>query len=216
MADLLNFTGVRMLDSNAANGAGYVARFYESGTTNPVTVYTTSGLGTPHGTSVTADAEGYFAAAWADGSVAVKCTIETPDGAVVRTIDPVFSTSSSTSGASDITFTPTVALPFTNVQAAIEGAAASAASGFATYGIGITGSATLLANLDATNIGAGAYRFDNTTTGTFPTGVAAADTGLVEHWRQARRILSRRLPVSSGMPFLREGFWPLTGHEARA
>lgn len=184
MADLLDFGGVRVLDVNAAPGAGYVARFYQSGTTTPVVVYTDSGLGTPHGTSVTADAAGVFAAVWSSGG-AVKCVIETAAGAVVQTIDPVISVSGSVSGAENITFTPTVDLPYTNVQDAIEGAAASAASGFATYGVGITGNATLLANLDATNIGAGAYRFDGTTTGTYPTGVAAADTGLIEHWRQS-------------------------------
>ncbi len=185
MADLLNFTGVRVLDSNAAPGSGYVARFYQSGTTTPVTVYTAEDLGTAHGTSVTADAAGQFAAVWSDGATDVKCVIEDANGATVRTIDPVFRTPSSASAAADIAFAPTVDLPFTDVQAAIEGAAASAASGYATYGIGITGNATLLAALDATNIGAGTYRFDNTTTGTYPTGVAAADTGLIETWRQA-------------------------------
>lgn len=184
MADLLDFAGVRAFTSNAGAGAGYIARFYQSGTTTPVTVYTSSDLGTAHGTSVTADASGVFPAVWA-ASGSVKCTIETPAGAVVQTIDPVFSYSSDTTGASGVSFEPTVDLPYTNVQDAIEGAAASAASGFATYGIGITGNATLLANIDATDIGAGVYRFDGTTTGTLPTGVAAADTGLVEHWRQS-------------------------------
>lgn len=187
MADLLNFAGVRVLDSNAANGAGYVARFYQTGTTSPITVYTSSDLGTAHGTSVTADSQGRFAAVWSDGAVEVKCVIEDATGAVVQTIDPVFAAASSASGASDIPFTPTVALPFTNVQDAIEGAGdlASASSGYDVFGVGITGNATALANLDATNIGAGTYRFTASTTGTFPTGVAAADTGLVETWRQA-------------------------------
>lgn len=184
MANILDFGGVRVLTSNAQPGAGYVAKFYVSGTTTPVTVYTDSTLGTAHGVSVTADAAGIFPAVWSSGG-AVKCVIEDALGAVVQTIDPVLSVSGAGSAAEDVTFTPTIDLPFTNVQDAIEGAAASAASGFATYGIGITGNATLLANLDATNIGAGVYRFDGTTTGTYPTGVAAADTGLVEHWRQA-------------------------------
>lgn len=184
MANILDFGGVRVLTSNAQPGAGYVAKFYVSGTTTPVTVYTDSTLVTAHGVSVTADAAGIFPAVWSSGG-AVKCVIEDALGAVVQTIDPVLSVSGAGSAAEDVTFTPTIDLPFTNVQDAIEGAAASAASGFATYGIGITGNATLLANLDATNIGAGVYRFDGTTTGTYPTGVAAADTGLVEHWRQA-------------------------------
>lgn len=184
MADLLDFGGVRVFTSNAAPGAGYVARFFVSGTTTPKVVYTDSTLGTPHGSSVTADAAGRFEAVWSSGD-ATKCVIEDADGAVIQTIDPVISVAASTSAAENISFTPTVDLPYTNVQDAIEGAAASAASGFSAYGIGITGSAELLANLDATNIGAGAYRFDGTTTGTFPTGVAASDTGLIEHWRQA-------------------------------
>ena len=184
MADLLDFGGVRVLTSNAAPGAGYVARFYQSGTTTPVTVYSDSGLGTALGTYVTADSAGRVAAAWSSGG-AIKCVWEDASGAVVDTIDPVVSVSATSSGASDISFDPTAELPFTNVQDAIVGAAESAASGYATFGIGITGNATLLAALDATNIGAGTYRFDGTTTGTYPTGVAAADGGIVEHWRQA-------------------------------
>jgi hypothetical protein len=209
MADLLDFGGVRVLTSNAAPGAGYVARFYESGTTTPVTVYTDATLGTALGTSVTADSAGRVAAAWSSGG-SIKCVWEDATGAVVDTIDPVVSVSASSSGASDISFDPTVALPFTDVQAAIEGAAASAASGYAVFGIGITGNATLLVALDATNIGAGTYRFDGTTTGTYPTGVAAADAGIIEHWRQASgaamqmlyhattdRIFHRRMAASA-------------------
>jgi hypothetical protein len=65
-------------------------------------------------------------------------------------------------------------------------AAVSAASAsFLTHGLGITGSATLLANIDATNIPAGARYFDGPTTGTYPAGVVASDTGIVETWRQA-------------------------------
>jgi hypothetical protein len=75
-------------------------------------------------------------------------------------------------------------LPFENVQAAIEGAAASAAAGFTPFGLGVTGVNALIATLDATNTASGAYRFDNTTTGTFPTGVAASDTGTVQIWRE--------------------------------
>jgi hypothetical protein len=192
MADILDFGGVRVLTSNGLPGAGYVAEFYETGTTTPKTVYSSADLGTPLGTSVTADAAGRFVAVWSSGGL-IKCIIKDDLGATVQTIDPVLSVSGTASGASSVTFDPTVELPFTNVQDAIVGAATSAASGFATYGIGITGNATLIANIDATNTGAGLYRFDNTTTGTYPTGVAAADTGLVEHWRQA---------AGTGMMFL--------------
>ena len=87
--------------------------------------------------------------------------------------------------ASAISFNPTIQLPQTNVQAAIEAAGALAVSGFAAFGLGVTGNAELLANLDDTGTGAGIYRFDGATTGTYPTGVAAGDTGMVELWRQA-------------------------------
>jgi len=184
MANILDFGGVRALTSNAQPGAGYVAEFYTSGTTDPVTVYTDSTLGTAHGTSVTADSAGRFAAVWSSGG-AVKCIIKDADGATVETIDPVLSVAGGGDSAEDIAFEPTVDLPFTNVQDAIEGAVASAASGYAAFGIGITGNATPLADINAVDIGAGLYRFDGTTTGTYPTGVAAADTGLIEHWRQA-------------------------------
>lgn len=177
MADLLDFAPVRVFTSNAAPGAGYIARFYQSGTTTPVTVYSDSSLTTPLGSSVTADASGVFPAVWSTGGT-VKCTIETPAGAVVHTVDPVQSITAG-AAASQISFSPTVDIPETNVQDAIEAAAASAASGFTPFGLGVTGSVALIANLDATNIASGQYRFDATTTGTYPTGVAAANTGAV-------------------------------------
>lgn len=76
-----------------------------------------------------------------------------------------------------------------NANSAASSAAAAAASAasadFKNFGLGVTGNAALLADLDATGTGAGIYRFDGTTTGTYPTGVAAGDTGMVELWRQA-------------------------------
>lgn len=183
MADLLDFAPVRVFTSNAAPGAGYIARFYQSGTTTPVTVYSDLALNTALGSSVTADAEGVFPAVFSAGG-AIKATIETPAGAVVTTVDPVQSVAGGAAAAETVTFTPTVDLPFTNVQAAIEGAAASAASGFTPFGLGVTGSVELLANLDATNIATGQYRFDGTTTGTYPTGVSASDTGAVQLVRE--------------------------------
>lgn len=68
-------------------------------------------------------------------------------------------------------------------QSALDAENSAASAAFLTFGLGVTGSVTLLANLDATNTAAGVYRFDATTVGTFPTGVVASDTGLVEIWR---------------------------------
>jgi hypothetical protein len=165
-------------------GSGYKVSFYQSGTTTPVTVYTSAAVDTPLTQPIVCDASGVFPQVFSTGG-AIKAVVQKPDNSVFYTLDPVFRVPTSASGAIDVTFSPTGPLPFTNVQAAIEGSVAAAASGFNAFGLGITGNATLLANLDATNIGAGAYRFDGTTTGTYPVGVAAGDTGLIETWRQA-------------------------------
>lgn len=69
MADLLDFAPVRVFTSNAEPGAGYIARFFQSGTTTPVTVFTDASLATALGTSVTANAEGVpgcFFGGWRD------------------------------------------------------------------------------------------------------------------------------------------------------
>jgi len=70
-----------------------------------------------------------------------------------------------------------------NADSAASSAAAAAASAasadFKNFGYGITGNAPLLANLDTAGLASGIYRFDGTTLGTFPAGIAAADTGIV-------------------------------------
>lgn len=52
------------------------------------------------------------------------------------------------------------------------------------YGVGVTGDAPLISDLDSSTTPAGIYRFDGTTIGTYPGGVTAGDTGAVELWRQ--------------------------------
>jgi hypothetical protein len=167
----------------AMPGAGYRVEFFQSGTTTPVTVYTTAALSIAHPSPLVCDANGVFPAVFSAGG-AIKAVVTKPDGSSFYTLDPVFRVSTSGAGASEVTFSPTPGLPFTNVQAAIEGAAASAASGFTPFGLGVTGTNALIANLDATNTASGSYRFDNTTTGTPPTGVTVANTGTVQIWRE--------------------------------
>jgi hypothetical protein len=182
MADQLILA--RQFDDNGNPGSGYVASFFLSGTTTPATVYTDTGATIPAGTSVTANAAGRFAQTFHPGGSALKCVITDALAATVETIDPVPTSPLSASSAVNVAFSPTGPLPFTNVQAAIEGSVAAASTGFNAFGLGITGNAPLLANLDATNTGSGSYRFDATTTGTFPTGSAAANTGIIETWRE--------------------------------
>jgi len=48
------------------------------------------------------------------------------------------------------------------------------------FGLGGTGAAPLVANIDTTTTPSAEYRYDATTTGTFPTGITAANGGLLE------------------------------------
>jgi hypothetical protein len=183
MADQIAFLPERVLTLAAMPGAGYRVQFYQSGTTTPVTTYTSPDLSTAHPSILACDAAGVFPMVFSSGG-AIKAVVTKPDGSSYYTVDPVFRVPTAASGASQITFAPTVELPFENVQEAIEGAAASAASGFTPFGLGVTGTNALLSNIDATATGSGSYRFDATSTGTFPAGVAASDTGTLQLWRE--------------------------------
>lgn len=137
----------------------------------------------PAANPIIADGNGFWPQRYVNE--AAKVAVTTSADVALYTLDPVPVAQGTGAAASAISFSPTVDIPQTNVQAAIERAGQLGTSGFAAFGLGITGNAALLANIDSTTLGAGLYRFDGTTLGTLPTGVAAADTGLVEHWRQS-------------------------------
>ena len=173
----------RALDANGYIAPGAKATIYADGTSTLVTVYSDVDGTTPATNPIVADGDGFWPQRYV--TEASKAVVVTSADVALYTLDPCPTSQGTGAAASAVSFSPTVDLPQTNVQDAIEAAADLAVSGFATYGIGITGNATLLANLDATGTGAGIYRFDGTTTGTFPTDVAAGDTGMIELWRQA-------------------------------
>lgn len=182
MANQVLFTPNRALDSNAYALPGATATVYQTGTATLITLYSDESGSVTTSNPITADANGVFPQVFA--SVTPKVVVKDSDGATVWTIDPAPTTSSSATGASSISFYPTVDIPETNVQDAIEAAGALAISGVTAYGIGITGNAPTIADLDATGTASGIYRFTAATTGTFPTGVLAATTGLVVFDRQ--------------------------------
>lgn len=173
----------RALDANGYIAPGAKATVYADGTSTLITVYSDVDGATPAANPIVADGDGFWPQRYVTEDA--KAVVTTSADVALYTLDPAPTSRGTGAAASAVSFSPTIDLPQTNVQAAIEAAAALAVSGFAEFGLGITGNATLLANLDATGTGAGLYRFDGTTTGTYPTGVAAGDTGLVEHWRQA-------------------------------
>lgn len=202
MANTLLFTLGRELDANGLTVSGAKAYFYESGTTTPITAYSDSAATVAHPSPLVADAGGLFAAVYITGESA-KVVITKADDTALRTIDPCPVISVGGVGASGISFSPTVDIPETNVQDAIEAAAASAASGFAAYGLGVTGNAPDLANIDATNIGVGQYRTTASTTGTFPTGITASSTSIVRLERETSALAVMTLLDDSGKVFQR-------------
>lgn len=175
MSDLLDFSPPGQVTFSLS---GAKARFYDAGTLTLRTVYADEAESVPHPSPLLANASGIFPQAFVSGG-AVKVVVTQADDSTGYTLDPCIKIAATGAGASGISFAPTLDLPFDNVQDAIEGAAATAASGFTPFGLGVTGSVSLVANIDATNIASGQYRFDNTTTGTYPTGVSAADTGAI-------------------------------------
>lgn len=202
MANQLLFTLGRELDANGNTVPGAKAYFYESGTTTPITAYQDNATTTAHAWPQVSDGGGLFTTAFISGASA-KVVITKTDDTTLRTIDPCPVISVGGVGASGISFNPTVDIPETNVQDAIEAAAETAASGFAAFGLGVTGNAPDLANIDATNIGVGFYRTTASTTGTFPTGITASSTSIVRVERETSALGVMTLLDDSGKVFQR-------------
>lgn len=181
----------RALDANGNIMPGAKATVYADGTSTLISVFSDVDGTIAAANPIVADGNGIWPQRFVNETA--KVAVTDANDVAIYTLDPAPTAQGTGAAASAISFNPTIDLPFTNVQSAIEGAAAFATSGFAAFGIGITGNATLLANIDATTLGGGVYRFDGTTTGTFPSGVAAADGGLVEAWRQTSGVAMQML-----------------------
>lgn len=108
-------------DGNGDRVSAAVAYFYQTGTTTPVTVYEEDGT-TPLGTSVVADANGVFAQVFTTSGTGIKIDVKTPLGASLPgyPFDPAVRVATSNSQAAQVSFAPTLDIPETNVQAAIE------------------------------------------------------------------------------------------------
>jgi hypothetical protein len=167
---------------NGYAAPGATETFYQSGTDTLITVYLDEPGTVVSANPVTADASGFFPQVYAN--VTAKAVVRDAGGATLWTIDPVPATSNASVGARNVSFSPTVDIPETNVQDAIETAATFAASGFTAFGLGNAGNAPTIAALDSGSTETGMWRFTGSTTGTFPTGVTAATTGLVTVDRQ--------------------------------
>lgn len=104
---------------NGVYAPGAKATFYLSGTTTPATVYADADLSVPHVSPMVADSYGVFAQAFTGGANELKAVITAADDTVVATIDPVPLTTSTGTGASEVSFTPVTGNAGTNAQDAI-------------------------------------------------------------------------------------------------
>lgn len=179
MADQLSFAPQRVMDANATPVAGAKAYFYKTGTNISVTVYQDAAGTVPHASPVVADSAGVFPQVFSTQTVKVNVTDSSGTAVDGFPIDPALMVPAGGTGAAAISFSPTTDIPSTNVQDAIEKVQANIVAPLADYGIGVTGNADTLADIDATNIASGFYRFETGASGTFPSGVTAADGGVV-------------------------------------
>lgn len=193
MADQITFNPLRAADGNGQVVAAAQARFFLSGTTTPATVYTDQSASVAHPTPLVADNRGIFPQVFS--SEQLKVEVRNYSGALLPgfPIDPAPTSPPTAGAAADISFAPTAEIPFTNVQAAIERVQTNIVAPTLAFGLGVTGSAVVLANIDATTTASGTYRVDATTTGTFPAGFTASAGGIVEFRRETAASASMSL-----------------------
>lgn len=113
----------RAFDENGDVVASAQALFYEAGTTTPLTVYSDSGLNTAHNSPLVADSAGVFPQAWFDGATNIKVVVTDPDTGADLPFSPFDKApvvALAASAASSVSFSPTVEVPATNVQEAIQ------------------------------------------------------------------------------------------------
>lgn len=110
----------RALDANGNALSGALAYSYLENTTTDETLYADVLLTTPHAQPIVADSEGRFPQAFHGGSVRLKIVYQTAGAVEIETQNPAQTVAYDSSSASSIGFTPTGAVPKSNVQEAIE------------------------------------------------------------------------------------------------
>ena len=109
--------------------SGAQARFYESSTTTPETVYSDEALSTAHPSPLVADANGQFATVWGADGVNVKVVVTKADDGALFTLDKVILGNTAIGNAAGVSFSPTTENPNTNVQAAVQANAVARIAG---------------------------------------------------------------------------------------
>lgn len=212
MSDTLHLNPSRALDVNGYSVPGALAYFYNSGTSTLRRVYADAAGATPLPQPVQANGAGLFPMIFDLAAGDAKVIVTTPEGAMLPgyPLDPAPRSSVGVAGARGIVFAPTDDIPVTNVQDAIERVQNNIVAPLADFGLGVTGNAPLVNDLDSPTRASGFYRYDGTTAGTFPSGVVAANGGVLSIWRQtSTRLLQQLSPVTGGRVWQRihDGAW---------
>lgn len=212
MSDTLHLNPSRALDINGLAVPGALAYFYNSGTSTLRRVYADAAGATPLPQPVQANGAGLFPMIFDLAAGDAKVVVTTPEGAMLPgyPLDPAPRSSVGDTGARGIVFAATDDIPVTNVQAAIERVQDNIVAPLADFGLGVTGNAVLVNDLDSPTRASGFYRYDGTTAGTFPADVVAADGGVLSIWRQtSSRLLQQLSPITGGRVWQRvhDGAW---------
>jgi hypothetical protein len=182
--------------ANDANGnplAGAKIYTYETGTTTPLTTFTTSALSVANTNPIIADAAGRYGPIYTDGAVAVKVVITTAADVTVDTLDPSPFAYDSQSGASQISATPNALLTANNVQGALDQVTTELQTQAAYYG---TAGGTVNAITITTNIGIPAL-VAGMTVNFLPTGT---NTGAVTINVDGLGAVAALTPAGSALP----------------
>lgn len=212
MATIVSFAPNRAVDLSGFSVPGARVTFYDSGTSRPRVVYADPACEVPHPSPLSADGAGVFPPVYDAGGGDVKAAVTTADGVMLAgyPMDPVRIIDTASVGAAGIQFDPTESIPETNVQAALERVQANTLQPLLDYGLGVTGNAPLLGDLDAAGIASGFYRYNGSTAGQFPSAVDKANTGAVMLLRNASSSAFMLLaPASSTAIYIRRqsGDW---------
>lgn len=106
MAQIFYEPLARVFTNTGAVGAGYKYYFYTTGTTTPISSYTTQALSTPNAYPVVADSNGRFPPIWLSNLATTKVVLKDASDNVIETQDPVGATSATTS-LNDLDVRPT-------------------------------------------------------------------------------------------------------------
>lgn len=166
MSNIASFNPVRASDGDNDPVPGAKAYFYAPGTTTLRTVYADATLSTAHPSPLVADGDGIFAQVFS--AQAIKVVVTTDEDATLYTLDPAVLVPASGSAASTITISPFSGVAGPDLQSALQQINSNISGAAASNGVGVTGNAPEIADIDATDIGTGWYRWIDTSTGTFP------------------------------------------------